>query len=127
MVALGATGRVGWLVRSPFPAVYEDGVPQEDKAEEVRSPGPGRSPVRPFRNSISMKGTLSPGFCNSQKPAGVAYKDVLNAGDRWFPPCSQSVALAARMGLAGKELPPAAAGIQREVNCGLTSLTTTST
>jgi hypothetical protein len=60
-----------------------------------------------------MNGTLSPGFCNSQKPAGVAYRDVLNAGGRWFPPCSQSVALADWKGMAGKEMPPGLLGIQK--------------
>jgi hypothetical protein len=49
-----------------------------------------------------MNGTFSPGFCNSQKPAGVAYKGVLNPGGTSFPLPSQNAALADWKGMRGQ-------------------------
>lgn len=89
------------------------GVPQEYRGEEPRSPIPGWSPFRLILKSVSMNGTLSLGFCNSPKSGGVAYKDVLNTGGRWFPPYSQSVALVTRMSVGGQEMLPGMLRIQQ--------------
>ncbi|WP_162655965.1 hypothetical protein [Tuwongella immobilis] len=64
-----------------------------------------------FRKPISMNGTLSPSFCNTHKPAGVA-NDIMQMQMQMqmpmagrHPSCSQSVALAERMSLGGKDSP----------------------
>lgn len=69
------TCRSGCLIWSPFLGVCEAGVPQEDRDEQVRSPGPGWSPLRLFRKPISMNGTLSPSFWELHNPTSVASKD----------------------------------------------------
>lgn len=52
-------------------------------------------------------------FLRVAEPDWRGHQGRAGHGDRWFPPCSQSVALAARMGFDGKELPPGLAGIRR--------------